>query len=112
MDALEQALEPDVATLVQGNNDFALTLYQRLAKDNGNLFYSPYSISSALAMLYAGARGNTATEMKTALHFSLAAEQLHAAFGKLIASRDGDGQPQPFQLTLANRLWGQKDCGF
>ena len=112
MSAQAQKLDPDVATLVQGNNDFALTLYRQIAAKEGNLFFSPYSISNALAMTYAGARGNTAEEMKTTLRFNLAADRVPPAFGKLIGQLDGDGKPRPFQLTVANRLWGQKDYGF
>src|SRR5437762_11604316 len=110
--ALLQKHEADVPALVQGNTDFALTLYQQLAAKDGNLFFSPYSISSALAMTYAGARGNTAAEMKTTLRFHLQAERLHPTFAMLMAQFQGDGKPRPFQLTVANRLWGQKDYGF
>lgn len=110
--AQAQKLDPDVTTLVQANDEFALRLYQQIAAKDGNLFFSPYSISNALAMTYAGARGNTAAEMKTTLRFNLAADRLPPAFGKLIAQLDGDGKPRPFQLTVANRLWGQKDYGF
>ena len=68
---------PDVtnsqlATLVSGNSSFAFNLYQQLKKNNtGNLFYSPYSISTALAMTYAGAAGDTEKQMSSALHFTL-----------------------------------------
>ena len=60
---------PDLNPLVQGNTAFALELYAQLDR-SGNLFMSPYSISSALAMTYAGAREGTATEMEKVLHFS------------------------------------------
>jgi len=105
-------LDPDVATLVQDNNEFAWSLYHQIAEHDRNLFISPYSICSVLAMTYSGAGGNTAAEMKSALRFSLAADQLPRAFGKLIAHFDGDGKARPFQLRVANRLWGQKDYGF
>jgi serine protease inhibitor len=112
--ASAQKTDADVQALVDGNNDFGLTLYGQLATKDGNVFFSPYSISNALAMTYAGARGNTAEEMKTTLRFGLAAERVHPAFGKLITSLDGDVKKgkRPFQLTVANRLWGQKDYGF
>src|SRR5438105_8488334 len=103
--ALAQKVDPDVQSLVEGNNDFGLTLYQQLATKDGNVFFSPYSISNALAMTYAGARGNTAEEMKTTLRFGLASERLHPAFHKLITQLDSDGKKRPFQLTVANRLW-------
>jgi serpin B len=115
--AQSQKLDPEIATLVQGNNDFALTMYHQIAaKDDDNVFFSPYSISNALAMTYAGARGNTAEEMETTRRFNLATDRLPSAFGKLIAQLDGNGngkgKPRPFHLTVANRLWGQKDYGF
>ncbi|MBI1831374.1 MAG: serpin family protein [Planctomycetes bacterium] len=105
--------QPDVTNLVQGNNEFAFALDDRLAAKDGNLFFSPYSISNALAMTYAGARGNTAAEMKKTLRFNLDDERLHAAFNRVIADLDGgDPMKRPFQLSVANRLWGQKDYGF
>ncbi|MBI2807208.1 MAG: serpin family protein [Planctomycetes bacterium] len=107
-----QKIDPDVKTLVDGNTDFGLTLYQRLAQKDGNLFLSPYSISNAFGMCYAGAKGNTADEMKTTLRFNLGEDRLHPAFAKLIGALDGEGKKRPFQLTVANRLWGQKDYGF
>lgn len=110
--ARAQEREGEIETLVKGNTEFALSLYQRLGKTDGNLFLSPYSISNALAMTYAGARGNTAAEMKNTLRFNLDDDHLHPAFGRLITRIHGDGKPRPFQLTVANRLWGQKDYGF
>ena len=71
----------DVDLIVQGNTAFALDLYARVKDEPGNLLCSPYSISTALAMTYAGAQGDTATQMATALHFTLPAADLHAAFG-------------------------------
>ena len=61
--------EPDEAAQVRGNSEFAFDLYGRLRGRDGNVFFSPYSISSALAMTYAGARGQTAAQMATTLHF-------------------------------------------
>jgi serpin B len=74
----------DGQALAQGNNGFALDLYQILAgEEDGNLFFSPYSISLALAMTYAGARGSTQAQMADALHFTLPEGQLHPAFNAL-----------------------------
>jgi serpin B len=114
--------EDDLAVLIEGNSAFAFELYQalRTEEDNkdDNLFYSPYSISVALAMTYAGARGDTAEEMATALRFMLEQERLHPAFNWLdaeLASRgegaqgkDGEG----FRLNIVNAIWGQKDYSF
>jgi serpin B len=102
----------DVAEVVQGNNSFALDLYGKLAAEPGSLFFSPYSISNALAMTYAGANGNTAREMKTALHFNLEPERFHAAFGKLVHYFQAPAEKRKFQLEIANRLWGQVGMGF
>ncbi|WP_436626001.1 serpin family protein [Sorangium sp. So ce136] len=108
----------DLEELVGGNTDFALALYQRLAGMPGNLFYSPYSMSSALAMTYAGARGATETEMAGALRFTLPQERVHPAFNALdlalarrgqgAEGKDGEG----FRLKVANALWGQVGSSF
>lgn len=108
----------DFAALVTGNNAFALALYQQLAGGKGNLFFSPYSISQALAMTYAGARGSTADEMARTLRLSLAQDTLHPAFNALdlqLADRENDVYEkgdQGFQLDIANSLWGQNGYTF
>ena len=110
--ALIEKHKGDVPAVVQGNTEFALALYQQIAQKEGNRFFSPFSISNALAMTYAGARGNTAEEMKTALRFNLAAEGLHPTFGNLTLQLQCGGKQRPYELAIANRLWGQKDYGF
>ena len=101
---------PDQAVVVQGNNAFAVDLYGQLRRRDGNLFFSPESISTAFAMAYGGARGNTATEMATVLHFTLAPDKLHPAMGALLnnlnASHPG------YQLRVADALWAEKDYTF
>lgn len=100
--------------LADGNTRFALDLYHKLGAEPGNLFYSPYSISSALAMTYAGARTETEEQMASTLHFTtLSQERLHPTFNVLngvLASRgqgaSGAGGGK-FQLNIANALWGQ-----
>jgi serpin B len=105
-------LAPDTAAVVQGNNVFALDLFGRLRQKDGNLFFSPYSISNALAMTYAGARGQTAEQMATTLHFGLPAPRLHPAFGELIRHLNAGGKDRKYQLSVANALWGQKGYTF
>jgi serpin B len=94
--------------VVEGNNQFAFDLYHQLAQKPGNKFFSPYSISTALAMTYAGARGNTAKEMAQTLHFTLDDEGLHPAFGGLIRKIQGAGKKRSYELAVANSLWGAK----
>jgi len=108
-----QVGEDDLAALVQGNSAFALDLYRFLAEDEGNVFYSPYSISLALAMTYAGARGETAEQMADVLHFTLPQDQLHPAFNALdLALAERGTEEEGFRLHIVNALWGQKGYDF
>ena len=121
---LERVSNPDVAPtdleqLVTGNTAFAFDLYQALRSSNGNLVYSPYSISLAFAMTYGGARGQTATQMADVLHYTLPVDQFHPAFNALdldLARRPdqaaGVAVKDRFQLSIANSLWGQVDWPF
>jgi serpin B len=99
---------------VKGDTAFALDLYARLRTDDGNLFFSPYSISTALAMTRAGARGDTAAEMDKVLHFTLPQDRLHAAFAALGKEINGDPEDNKrgYQLRTANALWGQNGYPF
>ena len=103
----------DLKALAEGNNEFAIDLYKKLAeKETGNIVISPYSISSALAMTYAGARGKTAEEMARTMHFTLPNDRLHAAMGGSMQSLQPRGKDKPFQLNVANALWGQSGFPF
>ena len=110
--------EADLTTLVTGNSAFAFDLYQTLREEDGNLFYSPYSISLALAMTYAGARGETARQMADTLHFTLSQVSLHPAFNSLDIelSRRGEGAKgkdgEGFRLNIVNAIWGQEGYEF
>ena len=105
-----------VQTLVQNNNAFAFDLYRSLRTEEGNLIYSPYSISLALAMTYAGARGETESQMAHVLHF-LPQAQAHPAFNALdlqIAERAkaGSKEETPLQLSIANAVWAEQSYPF
>jgi len=110
--------QADLTTLVAGNSEFTFNLYQELKKVDGNLFYSPHSISLALAMAYAGARGDTEQQMADTLRFTLPNSQLHPAFnwldielgsrGEGAKGKDGEG----FRFNIVNAIWGQKDYKF
>jgi serpin B len=98
-------LETRIKATIEGNTAFAFELYQQLRMQDGNLFFSPTSISTALAMTYAGARGNTEAQMAQALHFNLGQEAPHATFAALqdrlnVIQASGD-----VQLSMANALW-------
>jgi serpin B len=109
--------QPDLSALVEGNNAFAFDLYHTL-KDEDNLFYSPYSISVALAMTYAGARGTTAQQMANTLHFTLPQDRLHPAMNGLDTELSQRGQgakgkdEKGFRLNIVNAIWGQKGYKF
>jgi len=100
----------DQMTVVAGNNEFAVALYSRLRGQSGNLFFSPESVSTALAMAYAGARGDTAAEMAKTLRFTLPPERLHPAMGALLAGLNAPHDA--YQLRVANALWAERDYKF
>jgi serpin B len=100
--------EAEVGALVKGNNTFAPDLYGQLCQGQSNLIFSPYSISTALAMTRAGARGKTAEEMDKVLHFTLPPQKLHSACAALIHRINAE---RSCQLTAANGLWTQKHQG-
>jgi serpin B len=108
----------ELQELVAGNNAFAFDLYDALRGTNGNLFYSPYSISLALAMAYAGASGDTAQQMADVLHLALQGQDVHTAFNALdqyLASLDDGTKGRDdggFRLKIANAIWGQQDYKF
>ena len=124
--------EEERKTIVQGNSEFALELYARLCNKEENLFFSPYSISTALAMAYAGAQGQTGSQMAEVLHFPTYTvpidmqaankqektqapwkyEQFSSTFGKVIKDLNARGKKGKYELAVANALWGQKDYGF
>lgn len=113
--------------VVNGNNQFALELYQKLRGGNDNLFFSPYSVSTALAMTYAGARGDTAEEMARALRFAtspevlatlgmpegpMTPEEFAAAFSRIMRDLNERGSEDAYELRIANALWAQEDFDF
>jgi serpin B len=98
---------------VAANNAFALDLYRSLRGQDGNLFYSPYSLSIALAITYAGARGETEQQMRATLHYLLPQDQLHPVFNLLDRSLNTPANEDTgFQLSAINSLWGQKEFPF
>ena len=103
----------DVLTVASGGNAFAVDLYGRLRTGtSGNLFFSPHSISSALAMTYAGAEGETAKQMAGVLQFALPEAKLHPAFRAWRTDLENKEETPGIQLRVANRLWGQQGAHF
>ena len=100
-----------IGKLVVDNNRFAFDLFQALHGE-GNLFFSPYSISTALAMTYAGARAETADQIANVLRYSLPPVQLHPAFNALALHLMDDDNQEGFELIFANALWGQEEMAF
>ena len=134
----EPGIDPDLddetlSALVAATNGFAMDLFDRLRDDDetANLFVSPISISIALAMTYAGARGRTREEMGDVLRFGaddrLADDALHEAFATIQAELnersdidpddlgdhyDEDDEPVPFELNVVNAVWGLEEYPF
>jgi len=98
--------EEDLKELARGNNEFAIELFKKVAEtEKGNIVLSPYSIRTALAMAYAGARGETKEEMKKVLRFTLPDDRLHAALAKSSVGPNGENAPK---IRTANALWLQE----
>ena len=106
----------NIKNLVDGNNAFALDMYNALRSENGNLILSPYSMSLALAMTYAGARGDTEAQMAQVLHFA-PQNELHPSFNALDLELEKkpinlDKDQEPMQLNIANAVWAEKTFTF
>lgn len=105
----------EIESLVAGNSDFAFDLYQVLRRYNdGNLLYSPFSLSIVLAMTYAGAEGETEQQMGETLHVTLSQERFHRAFNALdsLIAEQAKNEDDGFQLEITNAVWGQQEFSF
>ena len=92
------------------NNRFAFDLYGQLAGDTGNIFFSPFSLSSALAITYEGARGQTADEIRAVFHFPDNQARMRDGFsGMISAVNRGDAA---YSLRTANALWAEQTYPF
>lgn len=98
-------------TMLDNHNRFAYDMYQQLGKEPGNLFFSPSSVWTALAMTYMGAAGRTEAEMSQTLHLE-SLEQLSTTYSAVSAAWQVSDESQELQLRIANRLWGQTGYPF
>jgi serpin B len=104
--AMNQAIQA-----ASSSNQFAFDLFQELKNRPGNLFVSPASISTALAMTYGGAASHTRQEMATVLHFGQD-QKVHEGFATLLTLLNSTGDRNGYTLNTANRLWGAKSYPF
>lgn len=102
--------QTDMKTLARDNAAFAFDLYEELREQEGNLFFSPHSISTALAMTLAGAREETRAQMEQTLRLSLDPPKLHQAFSALESRLNAIQNSGAIQLQTANSLWPQADA--
>lgn len=105
------AVSQELEDVVKGNNEFTFDLYDQINDKEENVFFSPYSISSALAMTYNGARGKTKEEMAEVLNFGQSRWKLSENYSGLNKHIKGLSSDK-IQLNIANSIWGQQDYSF
>jgi serpin B len=98
--------------LLAGSQVFACNLYRQLGGTDGNLFFSPFSISMALTMTSAGARGTTEAEILKTLQLKGERDSIHAVFSRIMNGLNAAGTQGDVELAVANALWGQQGFGF
>jgi serpin B len=101
----------DINNVVDANNQFALDYYSKLkSKDNGNIFFSPFSISSAFVMTYEGAKGQTAKEMRSVFYFPEDSNLRRTEYASIF--NEINRGIKKYKLSSANALWGRQDYQF
>jgi len=121
---LAREINPDVSddqfqNLANDNTAFALEFYNQIRGEDGNIIFSPFSLSLALSMTMVGAETSTERAMLDALQFSLPGEDIHPAFNALLLAieesqekTDDEMEGDEFQLNIANSIWGQDGFNF
>ena len=114
LESEQGATEDERRKLARANNRFAVTFYSQVAEDaeQKNLFFSPFSIASALAMTCEGARGETARQMADVLELDMQRDKLRRSFRSLNSELNPEKDEAAYQLTTANALWGQEGYEF
>jgi serpin B len=111
--------EEQLRTLAQDNAAFALNFYEQIRTEDGNIIFSPFSLSLALSMTLAGAETSTEEAMLSALQLTLPEEAVYPAFNALLLAIEesqtgtqGEFEGDDFQLNIANSIWGQANYDF
>lgn len=102
--------QPVPNPVINSNNQFAIDIYSELSKDEGNIFFSPYSVSTALAMVYEGARGKTAEEIQAVFHFPVDNTVCREGFSGI--QEQLNKVNSKYKLSIANALWAQNGYKF
>ncbi|MFC1690749.1 serpin family protein [Nanoarchaeota archaeon] len=106
-----QATPETAQSVVQANNQYAFELYSQIKKESAeNIFYSPFSISTALAMTYEGAKGQTAEEMQNVFHFPIDDLTRRSGYAKVI--NQINKKDKKYKLHTANALWAEQNYQF
>ncbi len=108
-EATQKANAVSVQQVVDAQNQFALDLYRELAATDGNLFFSPASISMALSMALAGADGETRDELATALHLKANDPSVFASIASLNRFLGRTTADHGIELNTANALWATNE---
>lgn len=96
----------------QSHNQFAIDLYNVIKTEEDNIFFSPYSIYSALSLVSAGARAETAEQITATLHLSLENEAFHSTLAEIQRQLNATGESNKIQLSIANSMWPQEKYHF
>jgi len=105
-----RATSEGISSIVDANNQFAFDLYSKVSGEGGNVFFSPWSISTALAMTYEGAKGKTAEEMRSVFHFPVDPNIRRPSFAKI--QNKINEKDKEYKLHTANALWAQGIISF
>ena len=108
----DHELSPEANAVSEGNYNFALELFSKLEAPSENQIISPFSISSALAMAYSGARGNTESQMTQVLHFPTNQSILHSGMAAILSSFTNLSKSGKVELKVTNGLWPQSNYKF
>ena len=102
----------DFSEQTKQNNEFCFEFYSYVSNSNDNLFVSPFSVSTALAMTYEGAQEKTREEMSRVLHFHPDSKTINKSFSEIISRVKSSKDAENYTLNIANSIWAQKDFDF